>query len=142
MGRILALDYGAKRIGVALSDENKKIAFPKPFIEAEKRGELLKLITDEAVEKILIGLPISLAGKETKSTKAAKDFAKWLKENSRAEIELIDERFTTKEIQSEMKNLEVKSKKYRKEIDSLVAQKMLERYLKTKKPKNGKTKSF
>lgn len=129
MPRILALDYGTKRIGVAISDEGQKISFPKPFVLTQEKKVLLELITDEGIGKILVGWPKGLSGRETKSTKAAREFAKWLGQNSRAEIKLIDERFTTREIQAEMKNLEVKSKKYRKAIDSLVAQKILERYL-------------
>lgn len=129
MGRILALDYGTKRIGVAISDESQKIAFPKPFIEAEKKDELLRLIADEGVEQVLVGLPKSLSGKETKSTEAARELAQWVKRNSALPVEFIDERFTTKEIQTEMRGFEMKSKKYRKETDSMVAQKMLERYL-------------
>lgn len=136
MGRILALDYGTKRIGVAISDEGQKIAFPKPFVPTEKKDEVLNMIAREAVEKILIGLPKSLSGKETKSTKAAREFADWLGQNSGAEIELIDERFTTRQAKEKLKDAGMKSKSQKTEIDSMSAYVLLEEYLRTEERMN------
>ena len=129
MGKILALDYGTKRIGVAVSDEGQKIAFPKPFIETKKKGELLKMIIDEAVEKVLVGLPKSLAGKETKSAQAAREFADWLKQDSGLEVELVDERFTTREAGQKLRETGLKSKQAKTKIDSMSAYILLESYL-------------
>jgi putative holliday junction resolvase len=121
MGRILALDYGEKRIGVAVSDEGKKIAFPKPYILNSEKKKLLEYIPTQDIEEILLGIPVGLSGQETESTKKVREFAEWLERETSLKINLIDERLTTKEI--------MKSEKNRERIDSLVAQKMLERYL-------------
>ena len=121
MGRILAIDYGEKRIGLAVSDETKIIAQPKPYILNIEKQKLLNFIKANDIEEILLGLPIGLSGKDTKSTEKVRDFAFWLKEKTGLPIKFIDERFTTKEVTRLEKNKEL--------IDSLVAQKLLDRYL-------------
>ena len=121
MGRILALDYGTKRIGVALSDETKIIAIPKPYLLYSEKQKLIQLVKDSEVEAILLGLPLGLSGQETESTKKVRKFGDWLREETNLPVRMIDERLTTKEAQGLTKDREL--------IDSLVAQKMLERYL-------------
>ena len=121
MGRILALDFGTKRIGVAVSDETKTISQPKPYILNQERNELLEFIASFEIEKILLGLPTALSGNETESTKKTRDFLVWLEAKTHLPVELIDERLTTQEILRTETNREL--------VDSLVAQKMLERYL-------------
>jgi len=126
MGRILAIDYGEKRLGIALSDETKTIAQPKPHIEASKREEIIELVKELDVEKILIGFPVNLKGEETRSARRVRLFVDWIEKNINLPVELIDERFSTKEVQKEIG----KSSRGRERIDSLVAARMLERYLK------------
>ena len=121
MGRILALDFGTKRIGVAVSDETKTISQPKPYILNQERNKLLEFIASFEIEKILLGLPTALSGNETESTKKTRDFLVWLEAKTHLPVELIDERLTTQEILRTETNREL--------VDSLVAQKMLERYL-------------
>lgn len=128
MGRIIALDFGTKRIGLAVSDETKTIAFPKPFILTAQKEKLLEFITQETIEKILLGLPKSLSGKETQSTKKVRDFMVWLEAETHLPVEFIDERLSSKEIERTETDREL--------IDSLVAQKMLERFLEKLKIKN------
>ncbi|OGE82566.1 MAG: hypothetical protein A2846_00360 [Candidatus Doudnabacteria bacterium RIFCSPHIGHO2_01_FULL_49_9] len=121
MGRIIALDYGTKRIGIALSDETKTISFPRPYIPASEKRKLLTFIHENEVEKILLGLPKALSGKDTESTTKTRSFMVWLETETHLPVEFIDERLTTKEA--------MKLETDRELIDSLVAQKMLERYL-------------
>ena len=80
MGRVLGLDYGDSRIGLALSDPLKIIASPLKTI-SNKSSEFIKkklsdLIIDNDIELIVVGLPISLKGKETEQTKKVKLFIK------------------------------------------------------------------
>lgn len=121
MGRILALDYGSKRIGAALSDETKTISQPRPYFLYSEKEKLIEYVKENEVEEILLGLPIGLAGQETESSKKVREFETWLKERTNLPIRLIDERFSTKEIRHFEKDREL--------VDSLVAQKMLEGYL-------------
>ena len=128
MSRILALDYGSKRIGVALSDETKKIAFAKPYVSRNMMSELVMLIAEEQVSEIIMGLTVSLSGEETAAAAAARKFGALITEQTGLSVKFIDERFSTKEILREHK----RDKGYRGDrgaIDSLVAQKMLQRYL-------------
>ena len=125
MGRVLAIDYGEKRLGIAISDKTKKIAFPKPYLAASKRDEIIKLAKEFDVEKILIGFPVNLKGERTAAGQKVNSFEEWIKKNIKLSIELNDERYSTKEIQNELG----KSSRGRELIDSLVAQRMLERYL-------------
>ena len=124
MGRILALDFGTKRIGVAVSDETKIISTPKPYFLNSEKGKLIEFIKDNEVEEILLGLPLGLASQETESTKKTREFEKWLRDRTELPVKFIDERLSTQEIRRTETNKEL--------IDSLVAQKMLERYLESK----------
>ena len=121
LGRILALDYGTKRIGIAVTDETKTISIPKPYILNAEKEKLNEFVKENEVEEILLGLPLGLSGQETESTKKVREFGAWLKETINLLVRLIDERLTTQEIRRTETNKEL--------IDSLVAQKMLERYL-------------
>lgn len=125
MGRILAIDYGTKRLGIALSDETKNLAFARPHILTEEKHKLLDLIKEKQIEQIILGLPLNLAGRETRSAQAARKFGSWLGEKTRLAVVYIDERFSTREILRSFPGV-----KTREIVDSLVAQKMLERYLK------------
>lgn len=128
MGRIFALDYGSKRIGVAVSDETKKIAFPKPYILTKEKEKLRQLIRNYEVEKILLGLPKNLSGQETKASSAVRKFGDWLQKSTGLVVGYIDERFTTQEVLRVLRG--EKRRKIKSLVDSLVAQRMLQRYLK------------
>ena len=131
MSRILALDYGSKRIGVALSDETKKIAFAKPYVSRNMVSELVMLVAEEEVSEIIMGLPLTLSGEEAAAAENARKFAEALTEATGLAVKLIDERFSTKEVLRETRE----NKGYMGDrgdkgiIDSLVAQKMLQNYL-------------
>ena len=78
MKRILCLDYGEKRIGLALSDPLKIIAYPyKTIINSglnNLKYEIEKIIANESIESIVIGLPIGLNGKDTIQTQKVREF--------------------------------------------------------------------
>lgn len=133
MGKILALDYGSKRIGVAVTDETKTIAIPKPYMLNAEKEKLIDFIKENSVEEILLGLPIGLSGQETESTKKVKEFQSWLENQTNLPIKLVDERFTTQEVRRFETNREL--------IDSLVAQKILERFIAKLKIDNNKLSS-
>lgn len=129
MSRILAVDYGSKRLGLALSDETKKISFPIPYLSVEKKEQIIDLIRNQEVDLIILGMPKSLDNKETKSAQDVREFAEWLKQKINVPIKFADERFSTKEAMHRIHAKDLKGRKARSEIDSLVAQRMLEMYL-------------
>lgn len=133
MSRIIGLDYGTKRIGVAVSDETQTIAVAKPYLLNKNQQELLNLITDYKPELIILGRPISLSGEESKMSERVKSFADWLEVESGVPVHFLDERFSSEGAESEARERGLSSKKLREEIDSLVAQRLLQDYLNSKK---------
>ena len=101
MMRVLALDYGSARCGCALSDPTGAIVTPiEPiFRPATRRGlqSLEALIRERDVERVVVGLPLSLSGQDTRQTTEARAFARRLADRLGAGIpvEMHDERFTT-----------------------------------------------
>lgn len=129
MSRILAIDYGEKRLGIALSDETQKIAHAYPFIPASEPEKLLRLLVEQEVERVLVGLPKNLEGQETKSARQVRKFAAWLTAQSGLAVELIDERFTTRQAREMLRTQKLNERKGRNLIDSLSAQILLQAYL-------------
>jgi putative pre-16S rRNA nuclease len=97
--RVLALDYGAARCGVAVSDPTGTLATPlEPVLRpGTKNGlrRLAELVTELGAERIVVGLPISLSGADSAQTRETRQFADRLKAAVDVPVELYDERFTT-----------------------------------------------
>lgn len=100
--RVLGLDYGSARCGCALSDPTGTIVTPvAPIERPDSRrglGALERLVRDREVQRVVVGLPISLRGEDTEQTRRARDFAERLARRlgSDVRLELHDERFTTR----------------------------------------------
>lgn len=129
MSRFLAIDYGKKRLGLALSDETKSLAFAQPYILTADWDKLLKFIKTKEVEKILVGLPKSLSGAEGAAAIAARQFGERLAEATGLGVQFIDERFSTREATSRLHEAETKARQLRQRVDSASAQLLLETYL-------------
>jgi len=97
--KVLALDYGSARTGVAVSDPSGVIARPLTVVErvGTKPGveRLLALIAEEQPEQIVVGLPLTLRGEHGKQARETEAFAQRLRENVAVPVELFDERLTT-----------------------------------------------
>ncbi|PIP18101.1 MAG: Holliday junction resolvase RuvX [Parcubacteria group bacterium CG23_combo_of_CG06-09_8_20_14_all_35_9] len=100
MSKLLAIDYGRKRIGLALSDEEERLALPYKVIENKGFNftlvSLQKICKKENVVRIIVGKPLSLKGKEGKQTKLTDEFISKLKERVKIPIISYDERMTSK----------------------------------------------
>jgi putative Holliday junction resolvase len=100
--RVLALDYGSARCGCALSDPTGTIVTPIAAIEgaAGRRGlaAIVQLIAEREVERVVVGLPLSLRGDDTEQTRETRAFAATLSARlgEHIPVELHDERFTTR----------------------------------------------
>jgi putative Holliday junction resolvase len=123
VGRILAIDYGEKRIGLALSDEGKKIAFEfEIWQNADFFKKISALVFEKGIEKIVLGYPLNLSGEHTKKTEEVMQFKKELQSAlQNIPVELIDERFSSK--------MAAKISGGEKNIDALSAQIFLQNYL-------------
>jgi len=125
MSRILAIDFGEKRIGLALSDEEQKFAFEFEIWTPEQiMMQLPSLIKEKDISKIILGHPLNMSGQATLKTAEVLDFQKKILELSGLEVELVDERLSSKMAE----NISGSSKN----IDSLAAQIFLENYLNKK----------
>lgn len=99
--RVLALDYGSARCGVAVSDPTGVLATPlEPVLKPAGRkgmGKLLALVREVEAERVVVGLPLSLSGGDSAQTQEAREFASVLERRlAGVPVELYDERFTTR----------------------------------------------
>ena len=98
--RILALDHGAARCGVAVSDPTGTLATPLGAVERPdtKRGlaALVRLVEDQGAERVLVGLPLTMRGEEGEQAERARTFAQRLERRVSVPVELHDERLTTR----------------------------------------------
>ena len=94
MGRILALDYGKRRMGVAITDPDQTVAFPRDVLKGGDLVSLKKLVQEEQIELILVGLPVALSGEKTAQTRETEGFIKKLSTLG-VPIQTMDERWTT-----------------------------------------------
>jgi putative Holliday junction resolvase len=129
--RILALDVGNKRIGVAYSDPSGISITPLETIQNnEKVFEKIKnLVNEFNVGEIVIGLPLTLRGEEGEQARITREFGERLKkEIPEVEIKFIDERFTTALAEKHLAQTTKKTKR-KKKLDSLSATYILQTYL-------------
>ncbi len=150
--RILGIDYGQRRIGLAISDESRKLAFPfdvlkkvpsrkvgqlgqyktlpehwnKEEIKAISR-EIKRICLVEKVKQIVVGLPLDLSGKETAMTKEVKEFATVLKRIVKKPVVFEKEFLTTKLAEQKLK--EARVKKIKEKIDAVAAAEILQSHL-------------
>ena len=133
MGRILCFDYGAKRVGVAVTDEERIISTPlDTFEKAEIFSFIDYYISSNRVDLFLVGMPTNLRGHETDSTGITFKFIEKLKKKYKSiNLETYDERFTSKIAKDSLIFLG-KNKKYRgkkSNIDKVSASLILQSYL-------------
>jgi putative Holliday junction resolvase len=97
--RVVALDYGSARCGVAVSDPTGTLATPlEPILRPNTRkgfNRLLAAIREQAPATVVVGLPLSLSGRDSAQTREARAFAETLERALQLPVELYDERFTT-----------------------------------------------
>lgn len=101
MAIILGLDLGEKRIGLALSDEDERVAVAAGTLTVSSDQEALQVlgrfVEDKGVEKIVLGLPLSLSGKASQQTQRVQGFMGLLEEAVSCPVDFQDERFSTVE---------------------------------------------
>lgn len=131
--KVLAVDFGTKRVGIAVGDTELGIAVPKGVLKNDQHliDKLLEIIHSAKVERVVVGLPLTPSGKEGERAKLVREFVDKLRDKLQdVEIELLDERYTSMEAERRLKNLPPKK---RKEIlDALSAQIILEDYLQSR----------
>lgn len=127
--RIMGLDVGEKRIGVAVSDLLGYIAQGISVVKREDIEELKKIVGDYNIEKIVVGLPKNMDGSIGEQAKKVLAFMENLKKEINLPILTWDERLTTKEAEGVLLRADLSRAKRKKVIDKLAAVLILQSYL-------------
>jgi putative Holliday junction resolvase len=131
--RIVGIDYGTVRIGIAMADSEVGIA--SPFENYNRRTQVLdaeyfrQLANEEHPGKFVVGLPVHLSGDESQKSQEARVFARWLGEVTGVPVECFDERYTTAEADEILGAAKLTKKQRQARRDQLAAQIMLTAYL-------------
>lgn len=133
--KYLGIDHGGKRIGLAIGDDETHIALPLEIVEADTTKEAVDavflIIKEEGIDKIILGLPISLAGGEGEQASRVREFGEALEKKSGLQIQYEDERLSTKMAEELMQSSSATNK------DAVAAMVILQSYLdKLRNPKS------
>ena len=134
MSRILAIDHGTVRIGLALSDELELVANPFKTIDAQHEPErtIALIVQEKRIAKIVLGMPFRMDGQRGDAAERVEKFAERLGKELRHEIpiEFVDERLSSVEAEASLSRSGITDKKERKEVvDQLAAVVILQDYL-------------
>ena len=130
--KMLAIDYGKKRIGLAISDKSEMLA--SRFLTLENKSlkssieEIKKIVLEKNIQKIIVGIPVGFKG-ESAQTQNIKEFSAKLSENIDIPIMEMNEVFTSKIAEDNLRKAGVKSEDIKKVIDQEAARIILQDYL-------------
>jgi putative Holliday junction resolvase len=131
---VLGVDLGAKRIGLAVSDAEERIAFPAGTLESHGAARdvagLAKIVRERGAGCVVIGLPIHMSGRRGPEAQAAQRFAAELAKQAGVPVETLDERWTSREAERSLQALGRTSKRRaRGEVDAIAATLLLRAFL-------------
>ncbi|APZ96887.1 Holliday junction resolvase RuvX [Fuerstiella marisgermanici] len=132
-GRLLGIDYGTKRVGVAVSDVFQEIS--SPLYNYERRGQLndeaffLKVVEEYETIGFVIGLPVHMSGDESQKSKEARRYAKWLTKLTGLPHAFQDERYSSVQAEAKMFDAQLSKKQRHARIDKLAAQILLQAFI-------------
>jgi putative Holliday junction resolvase len=143
MGRSMGIDYGSRRVGIALSDPMGILASGLETIQ--RRGEddlavirrIVELCAAHEVKRIILGLPRRTDGKSGEAEQSARDFAAGLAEATGLEVIFADERYTTVMAGRIMQEAGIKRGKRRELVDQIAAEIILQDWLDQKRKKQN-----
>jgi putative Holliday junction resolvase len=131
--RLLGIDTGSVRIGLAVSDPDRKFAFPLEVYERRNRDLdakfFLDLIEREEIAGLVVGLPVHLDGREGTKAVEARGFGSWLAALTSLPVVYYDERFTTVQAESALWEAGLTHKRRKQRRDKVAAQMLLQSYL-------------
>jgi putative holliday junction resolvase len=133
--RIMALDYGERRIGVALSDPDGIFAQPLLCLDRRKLpgkklwSRIASLVREHAVERLVLGLPLHMDGRQGEQAAEVKVFGERLAQQTGLPVEYVDERWTTLEAERAMRELGVRRARASGQLDATAAALLLRTFL-------------
>jgi len=135
-GRLLGLDYGHKRLGIAVSTYEQTIASPLENytrISDDVDAEVLKrFVADYRIVGIVVGLPVHMSGDESESSRRAREFGAWVEKVTGRPVTFWDERFTSQVAEAHLLQAELTKKKRAARRDKLAAALLLQSFLDAK----------
>ena len=133
MEKILAIDYGRARIGLAISAPLGIVGRPLPAVDARDRDaalrEIAELCQEEQVARVVVGIPLRMDGTEGEAVQEVRQFLRLLGARFSLPIEEVDERLTSRAAHALLKDAGVRHKKRKQKVDSSAALLMLQDYL-------------
>ena len=132
LARVLGLDPGERRIGVALSDTLGIIAQPHVVLdrrEVDVVAEIKSMCEEYEIETVVVGLPRSLSGEEGSAAEKARELGSAIAAAIECDVEYFDERFTTVQAESALLEGGMRRQKRRQTVDKVAAAMMLQGYL-------------
>jgi len=133
MARILAIDFGRRRIGLAVCDPLQIAVRGLPTLEVANIGEAVGRVVDiikaEAADKVIVGLPLNMDGSRGEMASAAEEFAAQIDGLCSVSVQMLDERLSSVGAQNEMRAMGIKTGKKKGTVDRVAAELILETYL-------------
>jgi putative Holliday junction resolvase len=144
MSRILAIDYGARRIGLAVSDETRTIAQGLTVLDCGVRNassrveaaleQIAEIVVEKEVGHIILGYPMSMSGKPSTRGDEVEAFQAELGKKAHVPVELVDERFTTALAERYLSETHKRVRPDKQPVDMVAATVLLEDYLSKRGP--------
>ncbi|RIK81157.1 MAG: Holliday junction resolvase RuvX [Planctomycetota bacterium] len=132
-GRVVAVDYGTVRIGLAISDPARTLASPLSIYARRDKitdaAFFKRLAAEERVARFVVGLPVHNDGRESQKSFEAREFGRWLGETTNVPVDYFDERFTTAQAEEHLLAAGLTKKRRKERLDKLAAQILLAAYL-------------
>lgn len=130
MGRVLAVDPGSVRVGLAISDPLRITAQPLDVVPAERAvEEIVRVCDDFGVEEIIVGLPTTESGTEGEPAAGARNLAASLEQRTGLRVTPIDERYTTRMAEQVLIDAGLRRRRRRQTVDKVAAAVLLRGYL-------------
>jgi putative Holliday junction resolvase len=132
-GRLVGIDFGTVRIGVAITDASRRLA--SPLENYTRRGKqqderyFCELAEGQRVAGFVVGLPVHTSGHESQKSIEAREFGTWLGRVTSKPVTYFDERYTTAEAEQHLIEMNLTKKRRKARLDMLAAQIMLAAYL-------------
>jgi putative Holliday junction resolvase len=131
--KLLGVDYGTVRVGLAVTDPDRKLAFPLTiYRRRDPTADAVyfhQLIHNEEIGGLVIGLPLHTSGREGQKAAEARAFGRWLAETTGLPAVFFDERFTTTQAESALWSAGLTHGRRKERRDAVAAQIMLQSYL-------------
>jgi putative Holliday junction resolvase len=132
-GRLAGIDFGTRRIGIAICDANQLMASPYDVCQRGSTSEdaafFKKLVDEESLVGLVVGLPVYGSGDESQKSLEAREFGQWLGQLTGLPVAFHDERYSTAQAEELLGEASLSRKQRKKRVDKVAAQLILSAYL-------------